>query len=62
MEGPGQEWASIMESKQPPESEGDGSEEAARGDVADTLMFNFSWTWLLQIGTEIKNSSFMIGH
>lgn len=36
-----------MESKQPPESEGDGSEEAARGDVADvadTLMFNFSWT------------------
>lgn len=30
MEGPGQEWAGIVESDQPLESESDGSEEAAR--------------------------------
>lgn len=52
-----QEWASIMESNQPLESEGDGSGEAARGDLARMLMFNLNWTWLPDWNRN-KNSSF----
>ena len=43
MEGPDQEWASIGESDWPLESEGDDSEEAARGlagGSAGKLMFS----------------------
>lgn len=45
VEGPGQEWASIMESDQLLESEGGGSEPAVRGGLAVMLILNLSLTW-----------------
>lgn len=57
MEGPGQEWASIVESDQPLESEADGSEEAAGGDSAGKHMFDLNLTWPSDWNRN-KNSSF----
>lgn len=57
MEGPGQEWASIGESDCSLESEGDDSEEAARGLSGVQLENSCLTNWPeFQIGTE-KNLS-----